>query len=91
MAEHPHTGGTRETGETMVDAPWMLVTTSPFGIRCQRCGDAWLIGLPGSVEAVLASVKAFADRHRACPEGDETIPPAAGATELPGLEEPSDV
>jgi hypothetical protein len=56
----------------MSDAPWVLVTTSPFGIRCQRCGNAWLIGLPGSVEAVLASVAAFADRHRACPEGDET-------------------
>jgi hypothetical protein len=78
----------------MSDAPWVLVTTSPFGIRCQRCGNAWLIGLPGSVEAVLASVAAFADRHRACPEGDETAPPAAvemkraGGIELPGLEEP---
>ena len=60
----------------MTTAPWVLMTQQPFGAHCTRCGAAWIVGLPSSVEAVLAAVKAFAGDPRECPETGAEIPPA---------------
>lgn len=55
-----------EVEDEQSDAPHVVLTSMPFGFRCNRCGATKGMVLPVSVDDLSAANEVFTAQHREC-------------------------
>lgn len=51
-------------------ADWVRI--GPKGLLCEHCGDAYPVSMPVDLDVLIAMSKAYARRHKNCPEPSGT-------------------